>query len=88
MGLQTFLDLLEFVISLMVSEGEGVHTDLDTFGLELINVALNAGGSAFCRHDSLLQLLRQDVWGAIALAACRSNLATLSQACQVAPSLF
>ncbi|CAL8465729.1 g5265 [Coccomyxa elongata] len=87
-GLQTFLDLLEFVISLMVSEGEGVHTDLDTFGLELINVALNAGGSAFGRHDSLLQLLRQDVWGAIALAACRPNLATLSQACQVALSLY
>lgn len=83
MGLQTFLDLLEFVISLITSEGEGVHTDLDSFGLELMNVALNVGGSVFGRHEPLLQLLRQDVWAAIALAASRPNLATLSQACQV-----
>lgn len=82
-GLQTFLDLLEFVISLMVSEGEGVHTDLDIFGLELMTVALNSGGTCFGRHPALLQLLRQDVWGALALAACRPNLANLSQACQV-----
>ena len=83
MGLHTFLDLLEFVISLMVSEGEGVHTDLDIFGLELMTVALNSGGACFGRHPALLQLLRQDVWAALALAACRPNLATLSQACQV-----
>ena len=57
--------------------------DLDIFGLELMNVALNVGGSALGRHRALLQLLRQDVWAALALAACRPNLATLSHACQV-----
>ncbi|KAK9918480.1 hypothetical protein WJX75_004379 [Coccomyxa subellipsoidea] len=87
-GLQTFLDLLEFVISLMVSEGEGVHTDLDIFGLELMTVALNSGGACFGCHPALLQLLRQDVWAALALAACRPNLATLSQACQVALGVY
>ncbi|EIE18029.1 Sec7-domain-containing protein, partial [Coccomyxa subellipsoidea C-169] len=100
-GLQTFLDLLEFVISLMhisagISRGTEARTlnhlfksaDLDIFGLELMNVALNVGGSALGRHGALLQLLRQDVWAALALAACRPNLATLSHACQVALSLY
>lgn len=38
-----------------------------------------------CRHDALLVLLRQDVWGALAMAACRPNLAALSHANQVCP---
>ena len=47
-----------------------------------------AGYSAFtsvcdCRHEALLLLLRQDIWGALAMAACRPNLAALSHACQV-----
>ena len=37
------------------------------------------------RHEALLLLLRQDVWGALAMAACRPNLAALSHACQVSP---
>ena len=36
-----------------------------------------------CRHEALLLLLRQDIWGALAMAACRPNLAALSHACQV-----
>jgi hypothetical protein len=58
-GLQTFVDLLEFVASLVVSEGEGVHTDLDALGLELANAALCAGRGAFARHPALLALTRQ-----------------------------
>lgn len=87
-SVQTFLELLDFVISLVVSEGEGVHSDLDTFGLELLNAALNAGGPGLVMsNEAVLQLLRQEVWGALALAACRPNLATLSQACQVSTLL-
>ena len=40
---------------------------------------------SLCRHDALLVLLRQDVWGALAMAACRPNLAALSHANQVCP---
>ena len=36
-----------------------------------------------CRHEALLLLLRQDIWGALAMAACRPHLAALSHACQV-----
>ena len=39
------------------------------------------------RHEALLLLLRQDVWGALAMAACRPNLAALSHACQVSQGL-
>lgn len=59
MGLQTFVDLLEFVVSLVVSEGEGVHADLDALGLELANAALCSGRGAFARHPALLSLTRQ-----------------------------
>jgi hypothetical protein len=81
--MQTFLELLDFVISLVATEGESLHMDLDTFGLELLNVALSAGGPSLIRQEAVLQLLRQEVWGALALAACRPNLATLTEACQV-----
>lgn len=36
--------MLGFIISLINSDGEGVHSDLNVFGLELMNVALNSGG--------------------------------------------
>lgn len=58
-GLQTFVDLLEFVVSLIVSEGEGAHADLDALGLELANAALCAGGPALAAHPALLGLARQ-----------------------------
>jgi hypothetical protein len=58
-GLQTFLDLLEFMLSLVTSEGEGVHTDLDALGLGLLNGALTAGGAALAQHPALLGLMRQ-----------------------------
>ena len=134
----------------MTSEGEGVHTDLDALGLQLLNTALTAGGAAFAQHPALLGLMRQvralllcalmvrpactlpygaarpvlharrfvagmlqcrvscmpllsyayalttclhwhaaqEVWAALALAAVRPGLATLTQACQVALSLY
>ena len=59
MGLQTFLDLLEFICSLVTSEGEGAHTDLDALGLQLLNTALTHGGGAFAQHPALLGLMRQ-----------------------------
>jgi hypothetical protein len=38
-------------VSLVASDAEGVHTDLNEFGLEAMNVALNAGGAgkSHCR---------------------------------------
>ncbi len=37
--------MLGFIISLINSDGDqGVHADLNVFGLELMNVALNSGG--------------------------------------------
>ena len=52
MGLQTFVDLLEFIGSLIMSEGEGIHLGLDIFGLGLLQAALNAGAQALARWDS------------------------------------
>ena len=150
------MDLLEFIGSLILSEGEGINLGLDIFGLSLLQAALNAGAQALarcaakpvqarsglllvthpcvqlavqdhgyhhrsslssrsehvlllgsitlhagecqnpyqhsagfliwacdCRHEALLLLLRQDIWGALAMAACRPDLAALSHACQV-----
>ena len=51
-GLQTFVDLLEFIGSLIMSEGEGIHLGLDIFGLGLLQAALNAGAQALARWDS------------------------------------
>ena len=48
-GLQTFVDLLEFVGSLILSEGEGIHLGLDIFGLSLLQAALNTGAQALAR---------------------------------------
>ena len=45
-GLQTFVDLLEFIGSLIMSEGEGIHLGLDVFGLGLLQAALNSGAQA------------------------------------------
>ena len=52
-GLQTFVDLLEFVGSLILSEGEGIHLGLDIFGLSLLQAALNTGAQALARCASL-----------------------------------
>ena len=35
----------------VATEAEGVHTDLNEFGLELMNVALNAGGAGESVHQ-------------------------------------
>ena len=48
-GLQTFVDLLEFIGSLILSEGEGIHLGLDIFGLSLLQAALNTGAQALAR---------------------------------------
>lgn len=34
-----------YLVSLIASDMEGVHTDLNEFGLEAMNAALNAGGA-------------------------------------------
>lgn len=49
------VDILEFVVSYINSGAEGVHTDLNEFGLELMNVALNAGGPGACSLSDLIQ---------------------------------
>ena len=43
------MDLLEFIGSLIMSEGEGIHLGLDIFGLGLLQAALNAGAQALAR---------------------------------------
>ena len=46
------MDLLEFIGSLIMSEGEGIHLGLDIFGLGLLQAALNAGAQALARWGS------------------------------------
>ena len=43
------MDLLEFIGSLILSEGEGIHLGLDVFGLSLLQAALNTGAQALAR---------------------------------------
>lgn len=43
------MDLLEFIGSLIMSEGEGIHLGLDIFGLGLLQAALNSGAQALSR---------------------------------------
>lgn len=38
------LAICRYLVSLIASDADGVHTDLNEFGLEAMNVALNAGG--------------------------------------------
>lgn len=45
--------------------------------------ALDSHPVWYCRHEALLLLLRQDIWVALAMAACRPSLAALSHSCQV-----
>lgn len=56
MGLQTFIDLLEFIGSLILSEGEGMHNGLDIFGLALLQAALNSGAQALERSVKTLNI--------------------------------
>lgn len=46
-----------YLVSLIASDSEGVHTDLNEFGLEAMNVALNAGGAGDCKFERRLALL-------------------------------
>ena len=39
------LAICRYLVSLIASDADGVHTDLNEFGLEAMNVALNAGGA-------------------------------------------
>jgi hypothetical protein len=43
-GLSDFI-CCRYLVSLIASDAEGVHTDLNEFGLEAMNIALNAGGA-------------------------------------------
>ena len=45
-------------------------------------------GAAFERHEVLMAILREDLFVAFFTAARSSNLATLSNVCQVALSLY
>ena len=44
-GLDCLVELLGFEISLIKSGGDGVHTDLNVFGLDLLAATLTAGKS-------------------------------------------
>ena len=44
-GLESLIEILGFIIGLINSEGEGGQSDLNVFGLELMNVALSSGTS-------------------------------------------
>lgn len=62
------MELLGFEISLIKSGGEGVHTDLNVFGLDLLAATLSAGKSGVVlpcmshvkmqcdQHDSIVYL--------------------------------
>ncbi len=43
--MESMVEVLAFIISLINSEGHGGHTDLIVFGLELMNMALTAGSA-------------------------------------------
>mmetsp|Transcript_17390 Transcript_17390/g.52068 ORF Transcript_17390/g.52068 Transcript_17390/m.52068 type:complete len:1953 (-) Transcript_17390:228-6086(-) len=87
-GMPCVVDILKFIVSYVNSVSEGVHTDLNEFGLELMNVALNAGGPAFERHPALMAILQEDLFVALSLAARAPNLACLSGSCQVVLTLY
>ena len=44
-GLEAVAEMLGQIVSLIASDAVGTHTDMDEFGLDLMNAALNAGGS-------------------------------------------
>lgn len=44
-GLDSVVEVLGFIIGLINSDAQGQHSDLNTFGLELMTVALGSGGS-------------------------------------------
>lgn len=50
-GLDCLMELLGFEISLIKSGGEGVHTDLNVFGLDLLAATLSAGQSGMKQDD-------------------------------------
>ena len=87
-GLDCLVELLGFEISLIKSGGEGVHNDLNVFGLDLLAATLTAGKSAFSQHDMMMSLIREDLFQAILHLAKTSNLACLSGVCQVALQLY
>lgn len=45
-------------MSLIASDSDGVHTDLNVFGLEAMNIALNAGGTGIDAFLGTLWCLR------------------------------
>ncbi len=87
-GLDCLVELLGFEISLIKSGGEGVHNDLNVFGLDLLAATLTAGKSAFAQHDMMMSLIREDLFQAVLHLAKTSNLACLSGVCQVALQLY
>ena len=87
-GLDCLVELLGFEISLIKSGGEGVHSDLNVFGLDLLAATLSAGKSAFAQHDMMMSLIREDLFQAILHLAKTSNLACLSGVCQVSLQLY
>ncbi|KAL0041048.1 hypothetical protein WJX77_003321 [Trebouxia sp. C0004] len=87
-GLDCLVELLGFEISLIKSGGEGVHNDLNVFGLDLLAATLTAGKSAFAQHDMMMALIREDLFQAVLHLAKTSNLACLSGVCQVALQLY
>ena len=82
------MELLGFEISLIKSGGEGVHNDLNVFGLDLLAATLSAGKSAFAEHDMMMLLIREDLFQAIFHLAKTTNLACLSGVTQVALGLY
>ena len=64
---------------------QGVHNDLNVFGLDLLAAALSAGKSAFAQHEMVMQLIREDLsrWQLSALIVCHRsfNTGALSSTC-------
>ena len=87
-GIEAVREVLLFIISLIGTSPVGVHQDLPAHGLELMNVSLQAAGPSLGHHDSLLDLLRQDLVPAMFVAARQPRLACLAGVCQVALALY
>ncbi|PRW57821.1 ARF guanine-nucleotide exchange factor GNOM-like [Chlorella sorokiniana] len=87
-GVDAVREVLLFIISLIGSAPVGAHHDLPAHGLNLMNTALQAAGSALEGHDSLLVLLQQDLVRSMFAAARHPSLPCLAGICQVSLALY
>lgn len=58
--------ILNFIIEIVEEEeSPGYSRDVNTFVLQLLNVAFNSGGEAFQSHENLMRLIRENLFPAL-----------------------